>query len=35
MFEFIDDSRRFMLMLDDWLLRVWEYGILVEIKIIR
>lgn len=33
--EFIDDSRRFMSTSDDRSLRVWEYGIAVEIKTIR
>ncbi|KAK0721215.1 WD40-repeat-containing domain protein [Apiosordaria backusii] len=32
--EFIDDSRRFMSTSDDRSLRVWEYGIPVEIKTI-
>ena len=33
--EFIDESRRFMSTSDDRSLRVWEYGIPVEIKTIR
>ena len=33
--EFVDESRRFMSTSDDRSLRVWEYGIPVEIKTIR
>jgi len=33
--EFVDESRRFMTTSDDRSLRVWEYGIPVEIKTIR
>jgi len=33
--EFVDDNRRFMSTSDDRSLRVWEYGIPVEIKTIR